>query len=178
MLLNRKVRNYSRLTNNVEWYSHHIKKISVNMVITKLNIHNMYEDMLTIQRLFPKNRLTKIELIKVSNNNPLYSLDGLERDFVKEFYSTVGKFNTTTQFKFNLEKSNVFREKLLVNQFLLPIWYSLDSNQWYLVEERKFQLDDIESQYQDEMNRISSKLNRFISEIEGKEYINPYDYLF
>ncbi len=60
--------------------------------------------MLTIQRLFPKNRLTKIELIKVSNNNPLYSLDGLERDFVKEFYSTVGKFNTTTQFKFNLEK--------------------------------------------------------------------------
>ncbi len=43
MLLNRKVRTTSRLTNNVEWYSHHIEKNFCKYGYAKLILSNMYK---------------------------------------------------------------------------------------------------------------------------------------
>ena len=66
MFKNRNVRDYGKIIENIGWYSKNIRKISVNMVVSKQNLHSIHDDMKAIQNLFEKDRISDFEVIRVS----------------------------------------------------------------------------------------------------------------
>lgn len=178
MFKNRNVRDYGKIIENIGWYSKNIRKISVNMVVSKQNLHSIHDDMKAIQNLFEKDRISDFEVIRVSTKKNEFTLNGLENTFIATFLSSVANFNTTTQFKHNLEKCKNITGKLDINEYHLPIWFSLRTNEWYLVESNKFEINDFDEYYVVEKRRVMQHLKFRISECLKEDYVNPYDYLF